>query len=62
MLLISVGLAGLRPKGFKIMKRGKRSVRIEISLFLKREMSITLVFWLIVFLIMIILSLFGMVD
>jgi hypothetical protein len=34
----------------------------EISLFLKREMSITLVFWLIVFLIVIIMNRLGLIK
>jgi hypothetical protein len=47
------------------MKTGKRlnkKVWLEISFFLKREMSITLVFWLIVFLIVIIMYMFGEVG
>jgi len=48
--------------GYQIMKTDKRlnkKVWLEISLFLKREMSITLVFWLIVSLIVIIMYMFG---
>ena len=36
-------------------------VRTKISSFLKREMSITLVFWLIVFLIVAVMKFFGLV-